>query len=710
MVVDLRKFLLRFAEEARENLQSLNDGLARLELSVQDSTAIHALFRAAHTIKGSSRLLKLSTITETAHQLEEVIAALRDQRLVFTPALGQLLYRAVDTLAAQIDRLAETGNAASLPLPDALLCRELAQAARGETLDAPPPAPAAEPLALSTAPQHDDTPHLKAADTVRIRLNKLDQLIKLMGEVVSSHARLRQRLSEVRELERAWLGKLSDAEQSSLSHFARELKEDVQAQEGLMSELHDRTLIMRMLPLTIVFEPAARMVRELGRSIGKQVECQVSGSEIELDRQVIDKLADPIVHLIRNAIDHGLESPEKRLAAGKPAQGHLRLSAQQDGDSVVIEITDDGAGIPLPAIREKAVRKGLVSAEEAAALSDREVIDLIFLPGFSTSNIITDLSGRGVGMDVVKQAILNELHGEVSVDTQAGVGTTFRLRLPLSIAVMRILLVEVDGLAFGFTAQHVAELLHLPESELLVAADRHAIRLRDEFIPVAPLAPLLGIPERLARRNVQRPQRGMLLVVLRVRNERFAVRVDQLLDERDMVLKPLPEHMRRLNLVAGMVITGKNELVNVLHAPALLDMARQAEAAGIALETAEQLGAHVLVVDDSRNAREIEKEVLEAHGYRVTLACDGLEAMEAALRQKFDAVLTDIDMPGLDGFALTEYLRQMESYRTCPIIILTGRESHDDKQRGIAAGADAYIVKHDFDQNNLVNSLRALLA
>lgn len=722
MAIDITKFIVRFIEEARDHINRLNDGLAELESGSANQDSINAIFRSAHTIKGSSRMLKLVTLTETSHQLEDVMGALRDGTLQFSPALGQLLHHAVDALSALVDKLAETNDPASLPPPDQALCTALAQAATGQSAGATTsveksPEPTAESKATD-APPPPASPaveaKLKTAETVRVRLSKLDELIKLMGEVVSSHARMRQRLQDVQGMERE-LVKHGDTQAAApLHHFALMLKDDVQAQETLMDELHDKTLLMRMLPLSIVFEPAARMVRELARSVGKQVECVVGGAEIELDRQMIDKLADPIIHLIRNAIDHGLEAPEKRIAAGKAAQGRLTLSARQDGSWVAIEIGDDGGGIPLDAVRDKAMKKGFITQEKATTLSDQEAIDLIFLPGFSTNTIITDLSGRGVGMDVVKQCVLVDLQGSINVETRPGTGTTFSLRLPLSLAVMRVLLVDVNGLPFAFTAQYVAELLRLPRDAQMRVAERNSVIIRNEFVPVVPLVDLLHIPAHLT--SVRRPKAAdsgdLLLVVLRIRNEKIAVQVDDLLDERDMVIKPMPEHLRKLPMVSGMITTGKNELVSVLHAPALLDAARRLRDTTLRADgAADEITRHynVLVVDDSLNTREIEKDVLEAHGYHVTLAEDGLDGLRKAMENDFDAVLTDVEMPNMDGFSLTASLRQEEKYRHTPIVIITSREKEADKQRGVQVGADAYIVKGDFDQSKLVDTLRALL-
>jgi chemotaxis protein histidine kinase CheA len=380
---------------------------------------------------------------------------------------------------------------------------------------------------------------------------------------------------------------------------------------------------------------------------------------------------------------------------------------------VAIEIADNGGGIPIEAIRDKAVRKGFLAEEKAAGLSEQEVIDLIFLPGFSTSPIITDISGRGVGMDVVKRCIVDDLQGVVSVESRPGVGTTFALRLPLSLAVMRVLLIEVGGVPFGFTAQYVAELLRVPQSELLNIAERRAVIIRNEFVPIVSLEDMLRIPPRHTRAVSQNKKLdGLLLLVVRVRNEKLALIVDDLLDERDMVIKPLPAHMNSLTTVSGMVTTGKNELVNILHVPVLLEMARSARGETVLDSMAtvsEGRTFRVLVVDDSLNTREIEKDVLEAHGYIVTLAEDGLDGLRKAQSGDFDAVLTDVEMPNMDGFTLTERLRQEDKYRDKPIIIVTSREKEEDKRRGIQVGADAYIVKGDFDRSNLVDTLRNLL-
>jgi chemotaxis protein histidine kinase CheA len=693
MALDIKRFTARFVDEARDHLRRMEEALSALDANPTDAETINAIFRSAHTVKGSSRMLKLIPITETAHVVEDVLGAVREGALAWTGDLRRLIQKGMDAMARQVDQVADGGQP---DVPDAALVAALAAALKPGEAPPPPPSAPPPPAAATEAPEVK----LKSADTVRVQLNKLDELIRLMGEVVSSHARLRQRLIDIRQIERAAEG----GELGGLEPFARDLREDVFSQELLMDELHAKALVMRMLPLAIVLEPASRLIRELGRSLGKDVECVVTGTEIELDRQLIDRLNDPIVHLLRNSVDHGIEDAATRQAAGKPAYGTIRLGARQDGGWVVVDVADDGGGLPLPAIRDKAVRKGLISAEQAAAMPDSDAIDLIFSPGFSTSAIITEVSGRGVGMDVVKKTIVDELQGVIGVETVPGKGTTFSLRLPLSLAVMRVLVVQAGGQSFGFTAQYVAQLLELPPDRLLTVAEREAVVIDNEFVPVVPLGALLGLPD------ASRAKTTLLLVVVKVRNEKLALRVEELLDERDMVIKPLPPHLRHLPLVAGMVMTGKNTLVSVLHAPVLLDMARRARGDLREVAAKPHDGAlRILVVDDSLNTREIERDVLEASGYAVTLAEDGLDGLNKARTGDFDAVLTDVEMPNMDGFSLTAALRQEERYRDRPIVIVTSRAKDEDRRRGIQVGADAYIVKGDFDQSSLVDTLRGLL-
>ncbi len=825
MALDISKFIGRFIGEARDHLTRLEAGLAALETQPDDAEAINALFRSAHTIKGSARMIKLLGISTNAHRLEDLLGALRaGTRRPEAANLG-LLLRGVDAIAAQLDQVEASGGD---PPADEALCRALAQAAGLEepaseeslaaavpsTRLAPAsaePAAASAPLAASvqtftaehpdptaraTTPQHPastpqttppgqraatapivtsgqtiapgqttspgarplpgqgaeaaspaatspatvnaptaaptpspttatpspaaPTASYRAPDSVRVPLAKLDELVRLIGEVLSVQARLRQRLLEVQTLDRTAQAASNQGApgldpdlSAALRRFTRDLRDTVQAQELLTVGLGEQALVLRMLPLSMVFDPSARMVRELARAAGKEVRCEVQGGEIELDRQIIERLGDALVHLVRNAVDHGLDDPAERLAAGKPAVGRVCLSARHAGGGVLVEVSDDGRGLNRERLIAKAVHKGLLDPARAATLTDEEVWELIYEPGLSTSDIITDLSGRGVGMDVIRRTVIDELHGALSLVSRPGEGSRFTFNLPLSLALMRVLLFTSGGHRFGLAAQQVVELIRVTPGETIQVAGRPAVVLRNEFIPLAPLAELLGLE---ANRPGPRSRGARLAVIIGVRQAKLGLLIDDLVDARDMVIKSLPGQMRGCGLVSGIVVTGDQALVSVLQAPGLLDLARRYRGETTTRSAAQAVGAtprnepwRILVVDDSLNTREIIKEVLEAYGYRVTTAEDGLDGWQKALGGRYNAILTDVEMPGLDGFSLTARLRAHAPYETTPIIIITSREREEDKRRGVQVGADAYIVKGDFDQSSLLDTLNTLL-
>ncbi|HAA44745.1 MAG: gliding motility regulatory protein [Halomonas sp. 54_146] len=708
MALDIRRFIERFVEEAADHLPRLRAGISALEQGRADGEQINELFRAAHTLKGSSRMLKLVPITALAHSTEELLSALREETLSATPDITSLLSQAVDGLEDLVRRLAEGEPPEALPEADAALCSGLENAASGQApvqsalSAADVSAAVSSTTSSATLPATTDS-ELRLSDTVRVRLDRLDDVIRLMGEVLSGHHHLHSLASQARALGAT----LPVEQQAPFNAFSRELKDSILAHESLMGDLHDRALQMRMLPLSVVFEPLAHMSRELAQSLGKQVDCRVRGSEIELDRQMIDRLSDPLIHLLRNALDHGLELPAERQAAGKSPRGQLVIEAWQDAGWVMVEMRDDGAGICLKNVRKKALAKQLLTEEQLNALSEQETLELIFLPGFSTKSMITDFSGRGVGMDVVKRTVVDELNGDLQLASELGSGSRFTLRLPLSLAMMRVLLVSVGGVNLAVTAPYVSELVECSAESFIDAAGQRTLILRNEFVPVASLAQLLELPS--AEPFKEPRKEPTLLLVVHLRQQKLALIIDTLIDERDMVIKPLPGHLRHLPLVSGMVSMGRNTLVSLLHVPALLELTQRKTQRPAGEQASATARPRILVVDDSLNTREIEKDVLEAWGYHVTLAENGRDGLAKALAEPFDAVLTDVEMPVMDGFALTAQLRENELYRYRPIIIITSREKEADRRRGIEVGADAYIVKGSFDQNNLVATLQALL-
>ncbi|MBI5076108.1 MAG: hybrid sensor histidine kinase/response regulator [Nitrospirae bacterium] len=731
MAFDVAKFIARFVEEARDHIEALNQGLVRLEKTPGDEENINAIFRAAHTIKGSSRMLKLTAITDVAHKLEDALGALREKRIAHTRELAGLLFRAVDALAGMIQNVSAGEQ---ITMDNVSLCEALALAAGGTFSSEPSAAGSkaqegneaavceAEPLvqAESLKPATAQQAKPAVSESIRVKSEKLDDLIRLMGEVVSHQNKLKQRIMDLSSLEREAKRTLDICSRVcdgpslvnarslhlGLKQLLSVMRQDKSLQDILTSEFQEKALMLRMIPLSAVFDPLHRLVRDISNALGKDVDFEVEGSGIELDKKMIEKLSDPLVHMLRNSIDHGIEEPQVRQKAGKAPRGKVRLSAAYDAGNILIELFDDGSGISAEKIKEKALVRKLFDAAALDSMPQEALLDLIFLPGFSTSGIITDISGRGVGMDVVKRNIVEDLKGTIQINTREGVGSRFSIRLPMSLAIMRILLVSCQGMRFGIATHYVVEIIKAKAAEIIDVVGRKALRLREELIPVAELDSVLNI----GRERDTKAER-LLILIAQVGSEKMGFIADAILDEEDMVIKPLPDHLQRVRLVAGVTISGRNEIINILNIPAVMEAARNAGAVRPASLTEEPVGqeVNILVVDDSINTREIEKSILEAYGYRVTIAGDGMEAIELAGRSKYDLVITDVEMPRLDGFSLTERLRSDNSYKDVPVIIVTSREKEEDKRRGIRVGANAYIVKGSFDQSNLVDTVQNLI-
>ena len=717
MAFDSQKYIIRFGQEAKEHIRVLNNGLLALEKNPVDMETINTLFRAAHTIKGAAKMLKLTSITEVAHKMEDILDELRGQTIAFNKELSSLLFLGVDALSEMISVISVGGE---ITTDYKQLC---------DKLQAEPVHLQSEPASTRLSGVHlqTDTPVQKppilmekpieiksvigqrqtSTDTViRISSEKLDDLIKLIGEIISSHTRINERFTDLKKLEKSFLPQLKGNGDSALNHGIKELsskfKDDLIIYDLLINDLRENALKMRMLPLSIVFEKFPRLVRDIASSSGKEVEFIVEGDDTELDKKIIEKIEDSFIHLLRNSVDHGIETGDERLKAGKSRAGTIRLSACYEGGSILIELSDDGAGIPIHKIKEKVLAKKLLSQDTIDTMSESDLINLIFTPGFSTSDIVTSISGRGVGMDVVKRSITEDLKGTIEIISIEGKGTTFYIRLPLTLSITRVLLISVSDSTYAIPSYYCQELLRVAPNEIIPVADKLAIRLREQFIPIEYLS--LILKTKPSKSN------NLLILIIKVGLERMGLIIDAIIDQEDMALLPLPSHMRKNRLVSGIIKSG-NELINILHAPTILEATKTVKNVNniVPKKTNAVIGVvaplKILVVDDSINTREIERDILVSYGYNVDLASDGLEAIEMTRASNYDVIITDVEMPYMDGFTLTETIRKDNNYKYTPIIIVTSREKEEDKKRGISVGANAYIVKGTFEQTNLIETI-----
>jgi two-component system chemotaxis sensor kinase CheA len=766
-----RQLMATFQAELEEHLGTLNRGLLALEEGrpgEEKEVLLADLFRATHSLKGAARAVDLRDIEAIAHRLEDVLGAVQRAEIALTAELFDLIFRAVDILReAMAAYLQGTGL---LPEVREELLGRLEATRRGESTSAKageipaapvpsqPPAPLPVPEPVSVPSPLLATPLAMDEETIRVATEKLDRLMDGMGELMVARMRTEQRLLELRALwqrlarwEKDWrlvrthyrraqrqpgereaameaspyasagadldwvplLDFLAVNEQhlKALSAEMNDLQRSFAGDRGhltlLADNLQDEVRRMRMLPIATLFDPFPRMMRDLARERGKEVSLEIEGADTEVDRQVLEMMKDPLVHLLRNALDHGIESPAQREAAGKPRRGTVHLRAAQKGNTIVLEVADDGAGINLEAVRRAAVGQGLVTALEASGLDTQETIQLIFRLGLSTKVEVTDLSGRGVGLDVVRQN-LERLHGLVQVDTAAGQGTTFTLTLPLTLATSQVLLVRAAGQLVALPTTTVERILRVPATDVGRIEGKPAIRSNGRPLPLVPLDQVLELPHS---DTILAPEQRLPVVILGIAERRIAFRVDSLEGTQEVVVKSLGRQLRRVRNVAGATILGTGEVVMILNVADLVKSAQEtpAAAAPLPVEVQEPPRRRVLVVDDSITTRTLEKNILENSGYRVWVAADGEEAWALMQSEPLDLVVSDIAMPRMDGFVLTEQIRGDERFRDLPVVLVTSLESQRDRQRGLEAGADAYITKSAFDQQNLLEAIEHLI-
>ncbi|MBU1666419.1 MAG: response regulator, partial [Gammaproteobacteria bacterium] len=591
---------------------------------------------------------------------------------------------------------------------------------------APPPASTAAPTTTPRA----------LADTVRLPVARLDRIADLAEELQASKIRVddhyqvsRQQHDLAQRLKQLWeqlnpqrqirnpqseipqdrhllieasdlileLERLADSMQRGLRATVAQLRP---LASGLREDVRD----LRMVPAESVLKPLVLTVRELARDLGKRVELLLEGERLEMDRAILDALRDPLIHLLRNAVDHGIETPTQRRLMGKAETGLITLRLEREGQSVVITVSDDGAGVDGTRVRGRIRELGLASEEEIAALSSRALLDYLFRPGFSTRDQVSEVSGRGVGLDVV-QVNLQALGGRIALETELNGGTRFRLCLPLTLASDHGLLVRAAGQVFALPSLYVQRILELTPTRILEVSGSQAVTVDDTPVPLRDLATLLGHP------GAQNDYAELISVVVIQRGwQRVALRVDHVLGEREMVVKPLAPPLVAVRHIAGGTLGRDGDILLVLAVGDLLAGALGAGGRVVSHAHAEARPApRILVADDSITTRTLEQSILENAGYRVQVVADGEQAWEALHNGSFDLLITDVEMPELDGFELTRRIRGDSLLADLPVVIVTSLGSEEHRRRGLEVRADAYVVKSSFETRELLEVVGQLL-
>lgn len=743
-----------------------------LDLQVK-AGIIETVFREAHSLKGAARAVSRSDMETICQSLESVFSGLKRREINLTPPLFDTLHRSVDMLNAIILSPPEetvAGPAEISKITETLATAGMDDIREKPTIPQDPPhlrdeSRSSGPEDFPPGPELPESPDRKIdepartqkkamPETIRVSMGKLDSLLRQSEEMLSLKLMADRHLED--QLDLAHLFELWDKQWTKTYPIICELrrlqeKNDSQDRKRRQDDIrfakllefneltHNNLKIMKnrladirrksdhdqyatglmvdnllgevkqilMLPFSTMFESFPKLLRDLSRDQGKDVEVSIRGGEVEIDRRILEELHSVFIHILRNTIDHGIEKPEVRKKNGKPSRGMIQIGVCRDEDNrVEILLSDDGDGIDLEGLKEAALKHGSVSPEEARKLTGKEILPLIFQSGISTSPIITNISGRGLGLAIVREKI-EKLGGRVSIETHRHKGTTIKMTLPLTVATFRGVLVTAAERPFIIPTTDVERTVRIKQEEIRTIENRNTLSLEGVVIPIVKLSDILELSDRSSELPV------ITVLILESRGKRIGFRVDEILTEQEMLLKSMSRPLSRVKNIAAATILGSGKVVPVLNVSDLVKSAAKSAVRPVKPTVLREGGQtakqNILVVEDSITSRMLLKNILETAGYRVKSAVDGIDAISQLKTEKFDAVVSDVDMPRMNGFNLTEKIRGDKKLAELPVVLVTSLGSREDRERGIDVGANAYIEKSGFDQSNLLETLRRFI-
>jgi two-component system chemotaxis sensor kinase CheA len=742
--IDLSQFREKFALEAKARLGRLNGGLVYLGKNPGDGKLEGDILREAHTLKGAARMLGFSKISELSQQFEEALTRRRDKAILSNQDLTDALFVALDTLSRLVDALSQPPRD-PIDVESVIDRLKLAQvsveAPVAPEVPAPAPAgaPAPAPITGSPAPFSPHSGYADPGTGTRVDPARLETISNLLTNAISHHQReleLRERLSELGFYYRRTAAALLAAVQDGLAQgelspaFARRVvpfveegksafqevgtqRSELKRRESVVAtalsqnleELRSEVMVLRTVPLRPLFDSFHPMAGELARELGKDVEVLVRGGKTEIDRKVAEALAEPLTHILRNAIDHGIEPPEERERAGKPRKGRIVITATPKKGQVVLEVEDDGRGIDPNEVREAAIRKGMISEKAAWRLDDRELIDFVFRTGFSTAKTMTGISGRGIGMDVV-HATAERFNGSSEIHSNPGKGTRVVMELPFSMAVSRILLFLSGDQYFALPIMHADGIHAFAARDIVTLEGRKTLCLGETPVPLVWLNRLLGLPD------ARGPGDQYLAVLVRQSGKRIALVIDRVEGECEVVVRDLGKYLGKVPLFMGSTILGTGEVALLLDVYDLVTAVRlhtETSPEGVGERGRPGVDADILVVDDSLLVREMQQRILFSSGYRVETASGGKAALERLSRKRFHVVVAGSRMAGMDGMQLLAEARKTDYTRDLPFILVASKDHREDLVRARAAGAKGCVTREEFTPDRMAAMIGSLL-
>ncbi|MBQ4497780.1 MAG: response regulator [Spirochaetaceae bacterium] len=686
-----------YVSEVKELLESSRKDIITLKSTSNDADVMTRLLRNLHTIKGNSRMLGFPTIEKLAHAVEDIYKSVKDGKVQNSDRLVRLVFAVADKIAECVSKIAKTGTDDSNIELYLQYCDKLAA---GELIDID--AFIAEINRSKNGGLEDDddeelAENVNDIQSIRIKLSRVNEIITAFDTMITREFHLKHQLDELQKFE-------EKTDSHELSKIRKQFENDIYALETSIFSVQEQVFDLRMLPISIVLRPLENTIALEAMNLKKKVQCIIPEVDIAIDKVILEELGDILMHLIRNALDHGIESPEERKAAGKSEEGTISITCEREAKYIELKISDDGRGLDYEKISAKAIKLYPERTEEIKNMSERELTQFLFQSGFSTKDKVTELSGRGVGLDVVWSNV-EKIKGRIKIESTPGKGTSFILHFPLSLSTLQGLFVSSNKTKYLIPSQHIVDIIYRKKSEYITLQNQSYIKLESQLIPCFSLSSLFDDQKGFVAQDADS------ILIAEYMEQRIGIIVEQVQQYVSLVVKPLPKSFRNFSILQGIVFDEHYDIVPILHVPDILKKFKSLRGYDIKKYEAatKKRTVRILVVDDSDTTRQIEKSILESAGFVVDTAFDGVDALEKSKAKQYDLILTDRDMPRMTGLVLLDNLRRMEQYKDAPVVVVSADQNPNAVQEFERLRASAIIPKGDFKRGNLINVIKGLV-
>lgn len=685
-----------YVSEVKELLESAQKDIISLKSTEDDSETLNRLLRNLHTIKGNSRMLGYTTVEKLAHAIEDIYKSVKDKKIKNTDRLIKLVFAVTEKIHGCVSCITRRGTDKQEIELYLQYCDKLAA---GELIDVDAFIKEINKKngILMEEDDEDLDENISDIQSIRIKLSRVNEIISDFDTMITREFHLKSQLDELKKLEE----KLGSRE---LAKIRKSFENDIYSLETSIFSVQEKAFDLRMLPISIVLRPLENTIALEAMNLNKKVKCEIPDTDIALDKVILEELGDILMHIIRNALDHGIESPAERKKAKKSEEGTISITCVREARYIELKISDDGRGLDYDKIRSKAISLYPERTEEIKGMSDRELSQFLFQSGFSTKENVTALSGRGVGLDVVWSNV-EKIKGRIKIESEAGKGTSFILHFPLSLSTLQGLFVYSNKEKYLIPAQHIVDIIYRKKSDYITLQNQNYIRFEDQLVPCFPLSTLFE------DRKTGLAQDEEPILIAEYMEQRIGIIVEQVEQYVSLVVKPMPEGIRNCSILQGIVFDEHYDIVPILHVPDILQRFKSLRGYDIKkFEAATQKkNIRILIVDDSSTTREIERSILEGAGYVVEDAFDGLDGLEKAKEKYYDLILADQEMPRMTGLVLLDNLRRLDQYKETPVIVVSTDQSRQTIEEFQRLKAGAIIAKSEFKRGNLLEAIKELL-